>query len=702
MARLRISVNDNGVPEKIRRQLRKGMKRSADDLTGEMEKRARRRIRREGAIWNRELLNSFQDAEYNIPTRTRASLKNLSDHAPFQEHGVSGVFVKRDTPFEYTDTKPPLEALIPWVEDNLVGTGFWPDGVKKPGTGSDLPDEEGNPTDAVTASTSADAGGVEVTEPDVPPEERDIDDWSALTANDGIERFWVGQEVTYRKGGTEYTREVDNITGNGLVFRYTGDDGLKRAHIIRWGDTEDVALSHENWAAKGPLARRQSIYDSALRAATDDNTDTKPSGGEDEARELIANFLAYTLPDSIPHDEGETMALRLANGLQEVVIQDGAAIGNSSWGYPFYRWKVGVNASSGTTPTDRDYWNPEETNWHELQHASAMVGNYDTLTNHLAHAYNGGKFWKFMGGLIPTAFYSDGTANVKYVKDFPSLSLHHAKHYLFSPADVGATWPEFLNKKADPFGWGEWKDDVDLTVPWDYVDWDAADWWEVQDLYTLFGGVDGDTPDITVGDAIRYELDSDPGFPRKGYVSEIEYQEDRNGDGPAWVIDVEYNGHTTGLVFDATDGSGKGLTAQDFARNVHVAGEVPDPTDWEPDNDDPLIDAVEAANRAWWKQVRIMTERMVKGEQDRTQMKQVFIAFSYSMTNAHESLAMGGQSLWGTDMNLDDMENFYRFHPYLVKALLRLWGASSRNRTLLETAAENNDWQELLDLLDTL
>ena len=122
----------------------------------------------------------------------------------------------------------------------------------------------------------------------------------------------------------------------------------------------------------------------------------------------------------------------------------------------------------------------------------------------------------------------------------------------------------------------------------------------------------------------------------------------------------------------------------------------PEPSTWMPDNDDPVVDALEAANRSWWKQALTITN---DPDPDLDNAKQISIISPYSATNAHETIAMMSQALH--DPSLEDWElgDLYRYHAYLVKTLLILEGADPTVKSKLKQVAKSEGWDELLELL---
>jgi hypothetical protein len=124
----KIDVDDKQLAKKIRRQIKRGIRSSVGDLNRGMERTATSKIRSEDAIWRHHLIEGFENARLEFGDRTVASVMNVSDHAAAQEQGVSGTARKRNTPYSYKNKRPPLDELIPWVRDNLTGTGFIPPG----------------------------------------------------------------------------------------------------------------------------------------------------------------------------------------------------------------------------------------------------------------------------------------------------------------------------------------------------------------------------------------------------------------------------------------------------------------------------------------------------------------------------------------------------------------------------------------------
>ena len=162
MAKFRIDIDNKRISRKINRKIEDGIEDAADEINDKMRQAAKGKIRDEKAVWRKELLHGFTDSKIEISGRTIASLRNLSEHAPYQEMGVNGTQNARfNTPFQYKDKKPPLDSLIPWVRDNLAGT-FWPGDLGEPPDGY-LDSGSTSSTSNSGSSGSGSSGGSNVT-----------------------------------------------------------------------------------------------------------------------------------------------------------------------------------------------------------------------------------------------------------------------------------------------------------------------------------------------------------------------------------------------------------------------------------------------------------------------------------------------------------------------------------------------------------
>jgi hypothetical protein len=156
--RFKVDVDGKNVARKIERRITAGIDDATGDIARGIETRAKARIRRKGAIWRYHLLEGFEDATVKFGDRTIVSVTNVSEHAPAQEYGVSGVNRSRDTPLSYKKKKPPVQALIPWVRAHLGGMNFDP--------------RDGGGSDGGDGGSGGDSGGGG-SRPTDPPEEED-------------------------------------------------------------------------------------------------------------------------------------------------------------------------------------------------------------------------------------------------------------------------------------------------------------------------------------------------------------------------------------------------------------------------------------------------------------------------------------------------------------------------------------------------
>ena len=163
--RFRVDVSGKSVVRDIRDALRDGMESGGEDVARGIEKVASRKIRDEGAVWRHELLEGFTKSVVQFGGDTHVRVGNVSDHAKYQERGVSGQVIKRNTPHAYEDEGPPIEALIPWVRDHLWGTGFDPFDGDDGADGGAEPEEVSTDTDgdlAFSPVKDSDLGNIEV------------------------------------------------------------------------------------------------------------------------------------------------------------------------------------------------------------------------------------------------------------------------------------------------------------------------------------------------------------------------------------------------------------------------------------------------------------------------------------------------------------------------------------------------------------
>lgn len=99
-----VSLDDDDIPDRIRRSLKGGIRDAADELLDSGQKTAKNTIQKRGRVWRRELMNSFEEENKGTGGGRRAVLRNVATHAAPVEHGAT-----------YGTRGPPIAALIPWV-----------------------------------------------------------------------------------------------------------------------------------------------------------------------------------------------------------------------------------------------------------------------------------------------------------------------------------------------------------------------------------------------------------------------------------------------------------------------------------------------------------------------------------------------------------------------------------------------------------
>ena len=268
----RTDVDDKGIPKRIKRQIERGIDKSADEIQDELRKHAKAKVVRENAVWRGELLNGFVGAKVTFGDSTIAGLSNTAYHAAAQEHGVSGTQRKRDTPYSYTDKKPPLSALIPWVRDNLAGTGFWPDDLPGDGPGDDpgyIPDDDSQAHNL----PKSDSGGSDKRR------EKDVShDHDKLMGADELEPGQ--QDVMFKFQSNFPTGEVvlkfDDRSYDYIIRNENGDYEINAEDIVNWpqrGVQESPELVKEGevvYTDSGSFGVITSVYK---------NTDTGETAG---------------------------------------------------------------------------------------------------------------------------------------------------------------------------------------------------------------------------------------------------------------------------------------------------------------------------------------------------------------------------------------------------------------------------------------
>jgi hypothetical protein len=111
-----VHISNTDIGDEIKDAIHAGIKDGLTSTAVGMEEAARGQIIAKDAIWKTELLDGFG---VDTNGRTYVELTNSAEHAPYQEHGVSGTEVKRDSPYSYTTRGPPVESLLPWFLDKI-------------------------------------------------------------------------------------------------------------------------------------------------------------------------------------------------------------------------------------------------------------------------------------------------------------------------------------------------------------------------------------------------------------------------------------------------------------------------------------------------------------------------------------------------------------------------------------------------------
>lgn len=168
--------------------IKDGIAEGSAETGVEAEQVAKQRIRKVGAIFTGDLLNSFDIDIRKQGGNLVVRLTNDSDHAGPIEYGA-----------EYTERGPPVVALIPWVRAKMTGFQI-PEGDRE-----DLPDPE---------TVDAD---FEIPEPD-----GSITDLRNVVDSETLDRaFWLQQHikeegidaVRYMERAERYVKEnaADNV-----------------------------------------------------------------------------------------------------------------------------------------------------------------------------------------------------------------------------------------------------------------------------------------------------------------------------------------------------------------------------------------------------------------------------------------------------------------------------------------------------------
>jgi hypothetical protein len=110
MAKLNIDVNvdENGIAKRVEEAIEDGVENAAEDISEQSTHVAKTEIVEEGAVWRGDLLASFEDDVKKQGDDVILKIQNISEHAEPVENGA-----------EYSNKKPPIQELLPWVRDKL-------------------------------------------------------------------------------------------------------------------------------------------------------------------------------------------------------------------------------------------------------------------------------------------------------------------------------------------------------------------------------------------------------------------------------------------------------------------------------------------------------------------------------------------------------------------------------------------------------
>ncbi|QSG06399.1 hypothetical protein [Halapricum desulfuricans] len=414
MVRFRVSVEGKDVSDRIRDRIADGADNAADEITDQMRQVASGKIRSKNAIFTGELLAGFTDAKVNFGNSTVASLRNLSDHAPAQEYGVSGVNRRRDTPYSYTDKKPPLADLIPWVIANLHGS-FWPDDLGDPPDG--FFDSQTPSRPSRTTESGGSGGVVRETAEGIPLDENGL--YAGETGfvvhdmNDGFEitETFPGQEVVlFDTRSKDYHRAV--VTG------YPGNDNDQLSVEERRvaGGVFNIRTENNRYTRIVGYQDFDSLDANKQKQLLREYFDTKIRGAESSfIGTPAASQYQYASPDSARVDwvrdkwmddiwnlyKYKWMVKEQIRNLKYVVGYDDAKVGNGWVGAigPFNNSTnfIGVFVSLRQA---RDILKRSEDDYldtlkHESAHALSVALGYDTPMDRKAYGKHVKLFAKF-------------------------------------------------------------------------------------------------------------------------------------------------------------------------------------------------------------------------------------------------------------------------------------------------------------------
>ena len=119
--------------EKIKERVHDGAEKGLDDaLSVGQEAAVERILQRRTPYTTPHLHSSFDHHQFDLGDEIQGHITNPLDYAAYVDQGVSGTERSRDTPFAYTDSMPPIEEMIEYVEERMGGWDLDSDGGGAP------------------------------------------------------------------------------------------------------------------------------------------------------------------------------------------------------------------------------------------------------------------------------------------------------------------------------------------------------------------------------------------------------------------------------------------------------------------------------------------------------------------------------------------------------------------------------------------
>lgn len=130
MSRLTLGVEAHVDFSALEASIEHAIRDSLDDIVDGSQREMSEYIESRGAVFDAPYLRDswLQTPTVRAGNTYQKSVENTSPHASYVDKGVSGVEKRYDTPHAYTNEKPPIEALLPWVREKLSGFDVTPDG----------------------------------------------------------------------------------------------------------------------------------------------------------------------------------------------------------------------------------------------------------------------------------------------------------------------------------------------------------------------------------------------------------------------------------------------------------------------------------------------------------------------------------------------------------------------------------------------